>query len=341
MSPPVAVALSGGVDSLVSAALLAKEGREVFGVHFLTRASPAGEIDPLRRAAGLLGITLFVEDLTEAFERRVIAPFADEYAAGRTPNPCVMCNARIKFGVLLDRAKALGADFLATGHYARVEAGEGGARLFRGADSAKDQSYFLALVERERLASALFPLARLTKAEVRSMALRLGIAPLVKPESQDVCFVPDGGYRAFLEARGMAPKPGPVTDSAGRVLGMHRGLFAHTVGQRRGLGIPAAHPYYVLRLAPEENRLVVGREEELFSGSAAVSRVNWIIPAPERALRVSIRARHRGRLAPALLTPLGGGRVRLVFDNPVKAVTPGQAAVFYNGDEVLGGGVFE
>lgn len=356
MSLRVAIALSGGVDSLVSASILKDEGHEVFGVHFITRGGrpPDDATDegggtespvldgPLGRAAETLGIELFALDLKEAFTESVVRPFVLEYARGRTPNPCVACNRDIKFGALLEKVAELGATHLATGHYAGIVNGpDSGPRLVKGADASKDQSYFLSMVKKSALGRVLFPLARLTKDRVREIARERGLSGFVKSESQDVCFAPGGDYRKILADWGVAGCPGPIVDTKGRVLGTHSGLFSYTVGQRRGMGVAADRPLYVLRLEPGENRLVVGYEEDVPAFSASVSLINWIEPAPVSPIRVMARVRYRSRPCGALLTPTGETCARLDFDHPVKAVSPGQTAVFYCEETVLGGGILD
>ncbi|MBI5843830.1 MAG: tRNA 2-thiouridine(34) synthase MnmA [Deltaproteobacteria bacterium] len=358
MSHRVAIALSGGVDSLVSASILKDEGHEVFGVHFITRGGKPPDVDigedaeietassvingPLGRAAETLGIELYALDLKEAFTESVVRPFVLEYARGRTPNPCVACNRDIKFGALLEKVTELGATHLATGHYAGIVVdAQGRPSLVKGADASKDQSYFLAMVKKQALGHILFPLARLTKDKVREMARARSLSGIVRSESQDVCFAPGGDYRKILADWGMAGGPGPITDAKGRVLGTHSGLFSYTVGQRRGMGVAADRPLYVLRLEPGENRLVVGYEEEVPALSATVSLINWIEPAPLSPIRVLARVRYRSRPCGALLTPTGETNARLDFDHPVKALSPGQTAVFYSGDVVLGGGIID
>lgn len=342
MTDRVAIAMSGGVDSLVAARLLMDSGADAFGVHFFSGFEPGGRKALPRRlteAAGLLGLPLFPVDLSSAFEERVVAPFARAYEAGRTPNPCMLCNPTIKFGALLDEALKLGADALATGHYARVVPDDGGRpRLCRGADPAKDQSYFLARLGPSTLSRARFPLGGLTKDEVRKMARDLGLSQFARAESQEICFISGNDYRAFLEERGIAGRPGEIVTMEGKVLGRHQGLTRYTVGQRRGLDCPADRPLYVIRLNMAENRLVVGYVEELAARAMRVEDLLWNPEPPKGPLRVQARIRYRSAPAPALVEPLPGNRARVVFDKPQKAVTPGQGAVFYDGDQVLGSG---
>ena len=339
----VGIALSGGVDSAVAAALLLRRDRSLQGVHL--RLSPT--VPPpehLEALAQRLGIPLTVIDLEREFAREVLDYFVSEYTRGRTPNPCVRCNAAIKFGRLWEYLRAAGFTHLATGHYARLDlADDGAVGLFRGVDRRKDQSYFLNRLPRSLLPNLLFPLGSWTKAEVRRLYHELGLPSQGKErESMELCFIPDGDYQAFLRARrGFAGPPGEFVDLAGRVLGRHRGLEGYTVGQRRGLGLPAREPYYVLDIQPELNRVVLGYRADLFSPGLVASRLNWLIdpPAGDLEALAVIRYRHPG--VRARITPLGEGSVQVIFEPPQSAVAPGQAVVFYDGDRVLGGGWIE
>jgi len=344
-SPRVLVAMSGGVDSSVTAALGVEAGWDVTGVHLKLADTPGhlqvqgkgcctlADAEDARRVADLLGIPFYVWDMAEQFQRAVVDDFAAEYASGRTPNPCARCNERVKVVGLLARARALGFDALATGHYARVE----GGRLYRGADPAKDQSYVLYMLGPTELERLRLPLGRLTKVEVRATAARLGLRTAAKPESFDICFVPDGDTAGWLERR-FGPSPGEVVDTAGRVLGTHRGAYRYTVGQRRGLGVAAPTPRYVLRVEPAAGRVVVGERAELEIRTVELERATatdgrGLRPGPAR-----VRLRAHGREAPCQVVPLDGARARLELDEPVGAVAPGQAGVLYDGDLVLGGG---
>ncbi len=345
MSPPIAVAVSGGIDSMVAAHLLKHQGHELFAVHFITGfEKTAGRLegnagngaDALHEMTHRLGIALHVVDLMQDFRREVVDYVARTYLGGETPNPCLVCNPRIKFGALLQWAGKKGAQFLATGHYARIRQDENGrCRLFKGADLGKEQSYFLARLNQEQLQRAVFPLGGMTKSEVRARAARHGLVPAVSEESQDICFIREGRYPEVLD---LPASPGPIEDVDGNLLGEHQGLHRFTVGQRRGINRPAARPYYVVRLDRARNCLVVGSKEELLATACRVVGINWIIAPPHAARRVSTRVRYRTREVSSTLTPLDEKSALVAFDVPQSAVTPGQAAVFYDGDEVLGAG---
>jgi len=351
MSERVVVAMSGGVDSSVAAALLVEEGFEVIGITMslvssASRCCSLEDANDARRVAGRLGIRFYVANYKEAFAKEVIEPFAESYIRGETPIPCVACNSRFKFTHLSERAKALGATKLATGHYARIrrDADTGRFELLRACYEAKDQSYYLFELNQAQLAQTLFPLGEMTKAEVRERARALGLVTADKPESQEICFVPDGNYASVVES--LAPQmrgvEGDIVDRHGRVLGRHCGIHHFTIGQRKGLGIASDGRLYVIAIDAQTCRVVVGSEEELETSAAIVRDVRWVSGvAPETALRacVQIRSRHAG--VEASLTAVEGGRFRIDFDQPVRAVTPGQAAVFYAGECVLGGGWLE
>jgi tRNA-specific 2-thiouridylase len=359
----VAVAMSGGVDSSVAAALLVEQGWQAVGVHMKLHEAPDAERrdksccsldDSLdaRQACARLGIPFYVLDFTERFRARVIDYFVAEYQAGRTPNPCVICNQSIKNATLLSRVREFGCDYLATGHYAasRRNADTGEWELVRPRDRRKDQTYFLFGTPRAELPWLLFPLAAHEKAEARGVAERRGFLTWNKPDSQEVCFVPRD-YRSFLrrELAGALPLPGPFVDAAGRVLGTHQGLPFYTVGQRRGLGLAAPEPLYVVALRPETNAVVLGPEAALYRTGAHVTRVNWVSRAPlEPAAapleaQVKVRYAHEGAAASIVPAPRPDDptAVRVEFAAPVRAVAPGQAAVFYAGDVLLGGGWIE
>ena len=343
LSNQVAVALSGGVDSSVAAALLLQQGFSVWGVHL--RLSPgAPPADHLAALGQRLGIRITEMDLEDDFAREVLDYFLREYSRGRTPNPCVQCNAVIKFGRLWERVRDAGAAYLATGHYARLTLGpDGSLGLHRAADRRKDQSYFLSRLSRQVLPHLLFPLEELTKTEVRRRHQELGLpaAPNCR-ESVELCFIPEGRYQEFIAARlGRPAVPGELVDPQGLVLGRHKGLERYTVGQRRGLGVPAREPYYVVEIHPETNRVVLGHKRELFSAGLLARQINWLTDPPpgEFSAQAVIRYRHPGVLA--RITPLDPSQARVIFDSPQAAVAPGQAVVFYHHDRVLGGGWIE
>ncbi len=343
--PKAAVAMSGGVDSSVAAALLLERGYEVVGLTMDTGVSAGGETREARdarRAARSLGIQITVVDVAGDFKRLVADPFLEAYANGITPVPCAICNREFKFGMLLLRARALGAEFLASGHYARLGGGNA-PFILRPEDKERDQTYFLYDIPREHLRYMLFPLGGLTKAQVRARARELGLPAAGKPASREVCFVGKGRLRDYLSRR-LNPRPGPIMDINGRVLGEHGGIHFFTIGQRRGLGLgsakrlsPAAKAMHVVSLDGPGNRVIVGPERELFSSSCVLDRVNLFAkPAADEEVVVKIRSGHAG--GRARLHTLGGDAMRVEFLSPQRAVTPGQAAVFYRGEEMLGGG---
>lgn len=340
--------MSGGVDSSVAAALLKEQGHEVVGVtmKLLPRGatgfgccgSPV-DVDDARRVCETVGIPHYVADMAELFEAKVIKPYVEAYLGGTTPNPCVECNRSVKFGHLLALAEAWGCAKVATGHYARVA----GGRLLKSADERKDQTYFLYALTAKELAKAEFPVGGLTKDEVRARARALGLRTADKPESMETCFVPARDVRGFVasrpEAAGAAALArGPIKSTDGRALGEHAGLASYTVGQRKGLGVTAPDPLYVVRLEPETNTLVVGADDEVRADALVAGGVTWTAAAPSAPLRAQVRVRHRHAPAPALLTPAADGTVAVRFDAPQRAPAPGQAAVFYEGPVVLGGG---
>jgi len=349
----VVVGMSGGVDSSVAAALLQEQGWDVIGANLrLWRGQrcsgtpgPPGEESAAanaRAACQALGIPFFEIDEQEEFGRQVVDCFVSEYRHGRTPNPCVLCNERVKVGRLLAHAEQWDAQYVATGHYARIEIAPDGGRasLKRGVDPQKDQSYFLFSLRQEQLVRCLTPLGHWSKSEVRREAARRGLPTASRAASMDICFVPGGDYRRFLtEEAGVEGIPGDMVDREERVLGRHRGIEFYTIGQRRGLGVPAAHRWYVVGLDPEQNRVVLGRAEELYRSEFVIERCNWIaFDAPPVRLDATARIRSQHAGTPATVAAVGEGRAQVRLHVPQRAVTPGQAAVFYQGDAVLGGG---
>ena len=338
----IAVALSGGVDSMMAARLLLQDTSDLIAVHFLTgfEPPPSGTRHPIYDLGDRLGIAVHVVDVSAEFRSNVIDYFTAGYRSGRTPNPCVICNPSIKFGAVLNHAERLGATALATGHYAMVRRDPSGRyRLFKGLDPRKDQSYFLARLDQAQLARARFPLGAFTKDQVRSLAAQMGLQPVVEAESQDVCFVRSGSYLSIVQpGEDAAAEPGPIETIAGRVIGRHAGLARFTVGQRRGINCPASEPYYVVRLDPERNCLIVGSKSDLLQRTCRVEDINWIGDPPTGPVRVHARVRYRTSEAPCTLTCSGSSTAQVEFDHPQSAVTPGQAAVFYEGQAVLGGG---
>jgi tRNA-uridine 2-sulfurtransferase len=363
MSTRVLVAMSGGVDSSVAAAILCERGYEVIGVAMRLAPDVPGssgnrrrgtccsheDFEDARRVAERLDFPFYVVDLREEFANRVIGNFVSEYLHGRTPNPCVMCNREIKFDRLWQRARALGAKMIATGHYARIEEDSSGHfRLMCATDQSKDQSYFLFALTQRELPRTLFPLGTLTKAEVRGRARELGLANADKPESQEICFVPDNDYARLVE-RLAAPnqvRQGSVVDTAGRHLGDHQGIHRFTVGQRRGLGIGSSEPLYVREIRSATGEVVVGKREETMARGLVARSVSFTSASPgssaqlrDEPIEVKIRYRHPG--IPAVLRLTAADRAEVRFAQGGPAVTPGQACVFYRGDEVLGGGFIE
>jgi len=335
--------MSGGVDSSVSAALLKEAGNEVIGITMRLFDGSTAAVDDAARVAAFLGIPHHVAAFESCFAAEIMSYFVHEYQAGRTPNPCARCNQLIKFGALLDMAAELGADYLATGHYARIAAdADGTPHLLRAANLAKDQSYFLFSLDRERLKRIIFPLGDMgDKSEVRRMAADLGIVVAQKVDSQDICFIPDGDYVGFIERRAALAAPGDFVLADGKAIGRHKGIHRYTVGQRRGMGLAWSEPLYVIRLEPETNRVVVGPEGELFRDAFTITSCNWLLPPDPAATDLQCRIRYRHRAVSCLVTPLAGGRAAVRFTSPEKGVTPGQVAVFYRGEEVVGGGWIE
>ncbi len=344
----VVAAMSGGVDSSVAAALLVEEGYEVTGVSLrlwdCQRQEPQNCSDYLgaKTVANILGIPHALLDLRPQFFRDVVKPFARGYLRGRTPNPCVACNRDFKLGALLEWARGQGAEYVATGHYARTihDPIQDHTSLLRGADYKKDQSYFLFSLSQEQLAHTLFPLGNMDKVEVRSKARQLGLPVADRPESQDVCF---GDYKALVESLAQADEfgPGDIVDRAGNFLGRHGGIHNFTIGQRKGLGLSAPYPLYVLEIDESQKRVIVGRKEELQCRGLLAGSVNWIEPPCEKELSAEVRVRYRSQPVPCRVRINGEDRCEILFEGIFPAVTPGQASVFYRGDRVLGGGWIE
>ena len=353
------IAMSGGVDSSVAAKLMIDAGYDCVGCTMKlwdaddtpgASVGDDGEVtktccsldDTLdaRSVAARLGMPFYAFNFKADFERDVICSFVSSYEAGETPNPCIECNRRLKFGRLIDRAEELGCDKLATGHYARVELSDDGRYVLKKAlDPAKDQSYVLYMLGQRELSRLVLPLGELTKGEVRRIAAENGFVNAAKPESQDICFVPDGDYASFIARRGVTSEPGEFVDTAGNVLGEHRGVIHYTVGQRKHLGIALGRPVFVVAVDAAQNRVVLGDEEELFSREALVYDFSWVSgEAPTEPLRCAAKIRYRKAEQSATVTVEPDGSVRLLFDEPQRAICPGQAAVLYDGDTVLGGG---
>ena len=346
------LAMSGGVDSSAAGKLLRDAGYDCVGCTMkLYENEDAGlsrsrtccsleDVEDARSAALRLGIPYYVFNFTDAFREKVIGKFTASYCQGLTPNPCIDCNRYLKFGALFQRAELLGCRYVATGHYARIDCRDGQYHLRKARDESKDQSYVLYMLSQDQLARILFPLGELRKEAVRDLAEEAGLGNARKPDSQDICFVPDGDYARVIEHQtGKAAEPGDFVSPEGTVLGRHQGLIRYTVGQHRGLGLSLPERRYVCRLCPESNTVVLGSEEALYRREALAGDFHWIAGEPPAGpIRCRVKLRYRQRERDAWAIPLGGGGVRLRFDEPQRAVTPGQAAVLYDGDEVLGGG---
>jgi tRNA-specific 2-thiouridylase len=336
----VAVLVSGGIDSLVAACLLKKAHDRVVGLHLRTGYNDLTE-ENLRLISERAGIPVEVIDCRDAFQSSVIDYFVAAYLKGETPNPCLRCNPAVKFGLALDYALARGAEFVASGHYCVIRRDGGHPRLARGVDQQKDQSYFLAFVTPDQLGRLRFPVGEMTKTAVQALARDMGVAPVVARESQDVCFIgPKETYADFIgRMAGMDPRPGLIEDVHGNVIGEHDGVHLFTVGQRRGINCPAERPYYVAAIDRENNRVRVGFREDLLMSECQAREVSWIGRAPETGFSCAVRIRYQHRAAPALVTPLPDRHIRIVFEQPQFGVAPGQGAVFYQDDVVLGGGI--
>jgi tRNA-specific 2-thiouridylase len=345
----VLIAMSGGVDSSVAAALLSEQGHELVGVTFhlwdaqgenkVGRCCAPEDRDDARRTAEQFGFPHYVIDEREAFRSHVVEPFLDSYLGGTTPAPCVACNQHVKVTRLIELADRFGCDVVATGHYARIELQpDGSARLLRGKDLHKDQSYFLYGVPQPVLSRLRFPLGHLTKDQTRAEGVRLGVPNANKPDSQELCFVPDGDIGGFVERERQLEQRGELRDTDGRTLGEHHGIYRYTVGQRRGLGLGGGPPRYVLKVLPQDNAVVIGDESELFAPTCEAQQASWCGPPPSEPFRAEVRVRYRHAPAPAQVFPSASG-FRAEFLSPQRAITPGQAAVIYRGDEVVGGGI--
>jgi tRNA-uridine 2-sulfurtransferase len=362
----IAVAMSGGVDSSAAAAILQEQGHDLVGFTMQlwnqrrginvdengeplpSRCCSLDDVYDARRVAEELGFPFYVLNLEKEFERDVVQPFVNSYLNGETPIPCVACNSRLKFASLDKLASSLGCEKVATGHYARVEFDEATNRyrLLRGRDPNKDQSYFLWELTQDQLSRAMFPLGEMSKPDARDAARRNDLAVAEKKESQEICFVPDGDYAGFIERYLAAEqqtdrlhREGNIVTSDGTVIGTHGGIHRYTIGQRRGIGVANSRPLYVLGVEAEKNRVVVGYDDELLTDEFTAAGVNWIaLNNPIETVRAEVRVRYRHTAAPATITPLPRNRARVKFDEPQRAITPGQATVFYRGDEVVGGG---
>lgn len=337
----IAVAMSGGVDSSLTAALLQEQGHEVIGITMNLSDCSAGAVEDGRKVADFLGIQHYVADFRDLFKKNVIDYFLAEYVHGRTPNPCVACNPAVKFGGLLQKAAELGCQYLATGHYARVGKDERTGRytIYTGTDSSKDQAYALYRLSQEQLAHVMTPLGGWVKTRTRAEAAKRNLPVANKPESQEICFVVDD-YRDYLRQHcGDNLQPGDIIDSHGNVLGRHEGVALYTIGQRKGLGIAAGKPLYVKELNYAENKVIVGSNEELFADYLLADRVNWVaIEGLSQPMEAQVKIRYGAKAAPAMLIPRENNMVEVRFTSPQRAITPGQSAVFYQGEAVLGGG---
>jgi len=350
MKPLTAIAVSGGIDSLMAAHLLKENGHNVIGVHFVTgyenplsdnsQSVHPADSHKIFSIAKQLGIDIKILDCSVEFKKNVVDYFIQTYNAGQTPNPCMVCNPLIKFGTVFNFARKHGASTLATGHYARIkEDRHGKFHLFKGIDPKKDQSYFLARLTQQHLAGARFPLGNVKKSDVIQLAGMKGFKPVNTGESQDVCFIKGKNYGDFLARhKGFEPKSGLIKDVDGNILGEHKGLHLFTIGQRRGINCPASEPYYVIQIDIRKNLLTVGFKKDLLASQCKVENINWIQEEPIQPINIQTRIRYRHTAVASMLTPDNGKTATVRFEKPQEAVTPGQCAVFYQGDEVLGGG---
>ncbi|MCD6586256.1 MAG: tRNA 2-thiouridine(34) synthase MnmA [Desulfobacteraceae bacterium] len=367
MKPKVAVAISGGIDSLITASILKEKYKNIVGLHFITGYEPASfqtseltdvlieknnpivsisdlpVTHPITHIKNQLDIPIRLLDCRHYFQKTVVDYFVQRYRNGLTPNPCMICNPLIKFGVIFDIARQTGASYFATGHYARIIKKKDNLYLLqKGSDALKDQSYFLALLPKEVLPFVRFPLGTMTKQQVLEMAELKKLTPVSKKESQDVCFIQDNDYATFITNQDkISTSHGPITDLTGHQLGIHNGLHKFTIGQRRGINCPAGEPYYVLRIDIKQNRLIVGSKKDLYKSSLTIKNINWFIPKPESHLNVFVKIRYRHEAAEATLVPQKNNSVMIHFKKPQMAITPGQGAVCYVNNEVIAGGWIE
>ncbi|MCK4468400.1 MAG: tRNA 2-thiouridine(34) synthase MnmA, partial [Desulfobacterales bacterium] len=340
MKQLTAIAISGGIDSLVAPYLLKKQGHKVIGIHFTT-GYETKPVNIISHIADNLNITIEILDCRKEFQQKVVDYFIKSYLAGQTPNPCLVCNPLIKFGTVLEFARRLGASCLATGHYAGITKDKHGRfHLLKGVDLKKDQSYFLAFMSQEQLARACFPLGMMTKTEVIKLAKEHELDHFIKQESQDICFIKGKTYGEFIALqKSLIPQPGLIEDIDGNIIGKHKGLYLFTIGQRRGIDLPASEPYYVVRIDRKQNRLVVGFKDSLITSECRVAGINWINKESRPGgIKVYTRVRYRHKAVLSTLFPDGGNKAVVRFESPQSAITPGQGAVFYRGNEVLGGG---
>jgi tRNA-specific 2-thiouridylase len=344
MGQHVFVAMSGGVDSALTALLLKEAGYQVSGIHLELSpnplVTPQEEHNDLEKTCHMLKVPLHYLHLEIDFKDRIIDYFCEAYSQGKTPNPCVRCNRNIKFGLLLQKVLELGGEMLATGHYARVENRQGRYHLLKGVDNTKDQSYFLYVLSQPILSKVLFPLGGMRKTAVKALAAQKGLPSATKKESQDVCFVPNNNHKAFLATHATF-KPGDIVDSTGKIVGRHQGLGYYTIGQRQGMGVSSSERLYVIEMDAEKNRLVIGKWDGLLKSELTAGQINWLSgQPPEGFFRVTAKIRYRATEAPATVNVLGA-QAEVQFETPQRAIAPGQSVVFYQGDEVLGGGVIE